>query len=232
MATTETLEQVLKLLIEDTKRYRQRAEESAARVDKSLAELSEQSKKTQLELQSLAKQTQAELDSLSQEVKATAKQVKETTKQMGELSNRLGTLVEDIVSPDMLRILRQVANIPEEVEGIINVRQREFYNGKELNGHPSVMEFDAIARCGDYALINETKTTLRPEQVKEFLAKLALARDYFPQLVSKQIIGAVSSLWIDPSLVKYANNQGLLVLALGEGMLQLQNEAGFQPKFF
>ena len=225
VTTIQTLEQVLKLLIEDTKRYRQQSEVSAARVDKALSELSEQSKQTQLELQSLAKQTQAELDSL-------AKQVKETTKQMGEQSRRMGTLVEDIVAPDMLRILRQVANIPEEVEGIINVRHKEFYGGKELNGHPHMLELDAIARCGDYALINETKTTLRSEDVKDFVARLAIVRDYFPQLVGKKIIGAVSSLWIDESLRKQATRQGLLVLALGEGMLQLQNEAGFQPKIF
>jgi len=232
MATTETLEQVLKLLMEDTKRYRQRTEktmgelsQSAARVDKALSELSEQSKQTQLELQSLAKQTQAELDSL-------AKQVKETTKQMGEQSRRMGTLVEDIVAPDMLRILRQVAGISEDIEGIINVRHKEFYGGKELNGHPHMLELDAIARCGDYALINETKTTLRSEDVKDFVARLAIVRDYFPQLVGKKIIGAVSSLWIDESLRKQATRQGLLVLALGEGMLQLQNEAGFQPKIF
>ena len=56
MATTETLEQVLKLLIEDTKRYRQQSKESAARVDKALAELSEQTKKTQAELDALAQQ--------------------------------------------------------------------------------------------------------------------------------------------------------------------------------
>ncbi len=37
-ATMETLEQVLKLLIEDTKQYRQRADQSAARVDRALAE--------------------------------------------------------------------------------------------------------------------------------------------------------------------------------------------------
>jgi len=225
VTTIQTLEQVLKLLIEDTKQYRQQSKESAARVDKALAELSEQSKQTQLELQALAKQTQVELDSL-------AKQVKETTKQMGEQSRRMGTLVEDIVAPDMLRILRQVANIPEEVEGIINVRHKEFYGGKELNGHPHMLELDAIARCGDYALINETKTTLRSEDVKDFVARLAIVRDYFPQLVGKKIIGAVSSLWIDESLRKQATRQGLLVLALGEGMLQLQNEAGFQPKIF
>ena len=225
VTTIQTLEQVLKLLIEDTKQYRQQSKESAARVDKALAELSEQSKQTQLELQALAKQTQVELDSL-------AKQVKETTKQMGEQSRRMGTLVEDIVAPDMLRILRQVAGISEDIEGIINVRHKEFYGGKELNGHPHMLELDAIARCGDYALINETKTTLRSEDVKDFVARLAIVRDYFPQLVGKKIIGAVSSLWIDESLRKQATRQGLLVLALGEGMLQLQNEAGFQPKIF
>jgi len=212
----------------------------AARI---LVELAKQSKQTQHELAILAKRSDERFEQFKQELSeqtkktqteldSLAKQVKETNKQMGELSNRLGTLVEDIVSPDMLRVLRQVAHIPEEIEGIINVRQREFYNGKDLNGHPSVMEFDAIARCGDYALVNETKTTLRPEQVKEFLAKLAMARDYFPQLVGKQIIGAIASLRIEPSLIKHASNQGLLVLALGEGMLQLKNEADFQPKIF
>jgi len=247
MATTETLEQALRLLIEDTKRYRQRTEEDTKqyrqradvrfeRIEQTMAESAARFDQARAESaarldQAMAK-TQMELDALSKEVKETAKQVKATTKQMGELSNRMGTLVEDIVSPDMLRVLRQVAHIPEEIEGIINVRQREFYNGKDLNGHPSVMEFDAIARCGDYALVNETKTTLRPEQVKEFLAKLAMARDYFPQLVGKQIIGAIASLRIEPSLIKHASNQGLLVLALGEGMLQLKNEADFQPKIF
>jgi len=232
MATTETLEQVLKLLIEDTKRYRQRteedtrlyrqrSEESAARVDKSLAELSEQTKKTQVEL-----------DSLSQEVKATTKQVKETNKQMGELSNRMGTLVEDMVSPDMLRILRQVANLSEEIEGVVNVRVQRLYRGSGSNGHAQKIEFDAVAECGDYVLVNETKTTLRPEHVKDFITELGYLRDYFPEFVGKKIIGAVASLRIDSSLMTHASRQGLLVLALGEGMLQLQNEAGFQPKIF
>jgi hypothetical protein len=229
MATTETLEQALRLLIEDTKRYRQKMDvdlkQSALRVDQALAALSEQSKESVARLEEATAKTQLELDSL-------AKQVKETTRQMGEQSRRMGTLVEDIVAPDILRILRQVANIPENIEGIINVRQKEFYGGKELNGHPHMLELDALARCGEYALINETKTTLRSEDVKDFVARLAIVRDYFPQLVGKKIIGAVSSLWIDEGLRKQATRQGLLVLALGEGMLQLQNEAGFQPKIF
>ncbi len=137
-----------------------------------------------------------------------------------------------MVSPDMLQILRQIANIPEELEGIINVRQKEFYNGNDLNGHPETMELDAMARCGNYALVNETKSTFRPEYVTEFLAKLSMVRDYFPQLAGKQIYGAIASLRIDPSVAKQAHDQGLLVLSLAEGMLELQNPPDFVPKLF
>jgi len=229
------LTEAARILVELAKQSKQTQQELAIlskRSDERFERFEQSLTQTQWELQSLAKQTRAELDSLSQEVKATAKQVKETTRQMGEQSRRMGTLVEDIVSPDMLRILRQVVNIPEEIEGIINVRQKEFYAGQDLNGHPHVMEFDAMARCGDYVLVNETKTTLRPQDVTDFVTKLTMARDYFPQLVGKKVIGAVSSLWVDESLRKQATRQGLLVLALGEGMLQLRNEPNFQPKIF
>ncbi len=241
MATTETLEQALRLLIQDTKLYRQRTDVRFERIEQSALEVNQA-------LTALSDKTEYSFSQVDKALTELSQQVKETTKQMGEQSRRMGTLVEDIVAPDMLRrmgtlvedivapdmlrILRQVANIPEEVEGIINVRHKEFYGGKDLNGHPHMLELDAIARCGDYALINETKTTLRPEDVKDFVVRLAIVRDYFPQLVGKKIIGAVSSLWIDESLRKQATRQGLLVLALGEGMLQLQNEAGFQPKIF
>ncbi len=323
MATTETLEQALQSLIEDTKQYREEAkrhreeyleeikqyhqgvngrfekieqvmaeltdwakqskqihkqtqlelaelakqsqlklDEQSQRIKLELAELAKQSKQihkqTQLELAELAKQSQLKLDEQSQRIKlelaelakqsqlkldeqsqrikleleASAKQIKQTTQQMGELSQRMGTLVEDMVSPDMLRILRQVASIPEEVPGIVNVRVKEFYPGKVLNGHTQMIEVDAIARCGEYVLVNETKTTFKVKHVDAFLKTLGQLRDYFPALVGQQIFGVISSLRIDPSVVTRASRQGLLVLSLGEGMLELQNEPGFKPKLF
>ncbi len=261
MATTETLEQALQSLIEDTKQYREEAKRHREeyleeikqyhqgvngrfeKIEQVMAELTDWAKQskqihkqTQLELAELAKQSQLKLDEQSQRIKleleASAKQIKQTTQQMGELSQRMGTLVEDMVSPDMLRILRQVASIPEEVPGIVNVRVKEFYPGKVLNGHTQMIEVDAIARCGEYVLVNETKTTFKVKHVDAFLKTLGQLRDYFPALVGQQIFGVISSLRIDPSVVTRASRQGLLVLSLGEGMLELQNEPGFKPKLF
>ncbi len=276
MATTETLEQALQSLIEDTKQYHQGVNGRFEKIEQVMAELADWAKqskqihkRTQLELAELAKQSQLKSDEQSQRIKlelaesakrlderiklelaesakrlaeqsqrtklefeSLAKQIKQTTKQMGEQSQRMGTLVEDMVSPDMLRILRQVASIPEEVPGIVNVRVKEFYPGKVLNGHAQMIEVDAIARCGEYVLVNETKTTFKVEHVDAFLKTLSQLRDYFPAFEGRQIFGVISSLRIDPSVVTRASRQGLLVLSLGEGMMELQNEPGFKPKLF
>ncbi len=213
--TTDVLQQALLSLARST-------EESRKRTDEALARLAEQSEQ---KLDRLAEQTQKELDSL-------AKQVKQTNKQMGDLSTKMGTLVEDMVSPDMLRLLREVANIPEEVDGSVNVRVQRLYPGKHTNGQTHMIELDAIAECGEYVLINETKNTFRPEYVTDFIKRLGQLRDYFPEFRDKQILGSIASLRIDPSVITHASHQGLLVFTLGEGLLEMQNEAGFQPKRF
>ncbi len=252
--TTDVLQQALLLLIQDSKESRKRDNIHFERLDQALASLAEQSKESwkrdeirfkQLD-QTIAswaeqskkfeQQTRQKFDELAEQSKKSQqeldRQIKQTNKQMGELSAKMGTLVEDMVSPDMLRLLREVANIPEEVKGLVNVRVKQFYPDKNTNGHAQMIEMDAIAECGEYVLINETKNTFRPEYVGDFLKRLGQLRDYFPEFRDKHILGCISSLRIDPSVVTYASHQGLLVFTLGEGMLEMQNEAGFQPKRF
>jgi len=248
MAKIETLEQVIKLLIEDTKQYRQRADKRAEEFEQSVLQTHTEIK---LELTTLAKQSQEEVrqsreeskkaheesdEKFKQEMIASRqemdRQVSRLNKQMGDLSAKMGTLVEDLVSPDILRMLRQIAHIPEEVVGVVNVRVKRLYPGDRSNGHAYMLEFDAIAECGDYVLINETKNTFRPEYVTTFLERLAELRDYFPEFRGRQIYGAISSLRIEPSVALHASRQGLFVLSLGAGMLEMKNEPNFQPKPF
>ncbi len=217
--TTDALQQALLLLIQDSKESRKRLDETLVRLaEQSERKLDEQWKKTQQELEKLTKETD--------------RQIKQTNKQMGELSAKMGTLVEDLVSPDMLRLLREVAHLPEEVDGLVNVRVKQFYPGPRTNGQPHMIELDAVAECGEVVLINETKNTFRPEYVTSFLERLGQVRDYFPEFRDKQILGSISSLRIDPSVVTQASRQGLLVFTVGEGLLKIQNEAGFEPKRF
>ncbi len=220
--TTDALQQALLLLIQDSKESRKRDKIRFERLDQTMAESQrksdEQWEKTRQELEKLTKETD--------------RQIKQTNKQMGELSAKMGTLVEDLVSPDMLRLLREVAHLSEEVDGLVNVRLKRAYPGPRTNGKSQMIELDAVAECGEYVLINETKNTFRPEYVTDFIKRLTQIRDYFPEYRDRQILGSVSSLRIDSSVVTQASHQGLLVFTVGEGLLQILNEAGFQPKRF
>ncbi|MDM8531148.1 hypothetical protein QUF63_08240 [Anaerolineales bacterium HSG25] len=196
-----------------------RQEKSQARQEKSLAR-----QEAQLEVWKLENQ---------QSKKEADRQRADLRRQLGDLSRKMGTMVEDFVVPDMPRVLRQLANLPQEEEIVVNVRvkRRLRSNGKQ-NGQRQMIEFDAMAEAERYVLINETKSTLRSEHVSRFLENLKLTKTYFPEFANYQIIGAISSFHIDSSLVTYASKHGLVVLALGDGLMTIQNEPGFQWKPF
>ena len=148
--------------------------------------------------------------------------------EVGRLSHRLGTLVEDLVAPSLPRILRELVSCPDEMEAVVSVRLRR--------RHPTQrgqhLEIDALVDCDNYVLFNETKSQLTPEKVKAFIAKLATVREYFPEYQDCTILGGVSSLVVEASLIEYASRQGLLVLGTSEGLMERQNAPGFQWRAF
>ncbi len=156
------------------------------------------------------------------------KELTRSREEVGRLSHRLGTLVEDLVAPSLPRILRKLVSCPDDTEVAVNVRLRRRH--PTLSGQH--LEIDAIVDCGNYVLVNETKSQLTPEKVKAFVAKLATVREYFPEYQHCTILGAVSSLVVDASLIEYASRQGLLVLGTSEGLMALQNAPGFQWRAF
>lgn len=152
----------------------------------------------------------------------------ESRKQWGELSNKLGTMAEDLVAPSIERILRDtVGCTKEQVESVaVRVRKR----------HPVTRqrrEFDVVAVGGGYALINETKSSLDPEAMTKFAEQcLPTAREFFPEFAENKFIGAIASLYVDESLVRYGERLGLIVLGFGEDLMDVLNQSGFTPRYF
>jgi hypothetical protein len=190
------------------------------------ASLEASQEKSEANLQAFREEWRASLEVYRAEWRAEARQM---NRQWGELANKMGTLVEDLVSPSLPRILRRVSPCPEgaEVASAIRVRRP----------HPTergrTQEFDALVSCGEYLLLNETKSTLSTESVDKLLAKIALVRDYLPEYQQHKIIGAIASLYVDDGLIQYASRQGVLVLAMGdEELMEIKNEKGFMPREF
>jgi hypothetical protein len=141
--------------------------------------------------------------------------------EMARLSNKMGTLAEDLVAPSVPRILQEVVNC-SEIPAMLGVRIR-----KRLPDGRS-QEYDVVAICGDYLLINETKSRLRPEDIPAFIERLREVRTFLPEYADKQIVGALATFYVDPSLIAYVERQGLIMLGVVDGLMQLLNTAAFQ----
>jgi hypothetical protein len=145
---------------------------------------------------------------------------------LGRIANKHGTMVEDLVGPSICRILRETLGVDEDTPCYEQVRVKRPYRGDKSRRR----EFDVIAECLDYVLINETKSSLITADIDKFLETMSSLRDYFPEYADYKLIGAVASLYIDEGVVNYATKKGLLALAVGMELMDVQNPPGFQPK--
>ena len=152
----------------------------------------------------------------------------EMNRKWGDLANKMGTMAEDLVAPSIPRILRTVVGCPPDAIQSTAVRVRRQHPIDRSRSR----EFDVVAACGEYVLINETKSRLNPQIVQDFAGRLPAARDFFPEYASKKFIGAIASLYVDETLVRQGEKLGLVVLGFGEGVMDVLNSPGFVPQAF
>jgi hypothetical protein len=93
-------------------------------------------------------------------------------------------------------------------------------------------EFDVVAECDGYVLVVETKSTPKSTDIPELLETMGEFRDYFPEYKDKKVFGCLALLYAPENLVKYASSEGLLILAVGEELMDVMNEPGFKPTEF
>ena len=148
-------------------------------------------------------------------------------KQLGEIANKQGRMTEDLVAPGIGRILQKIVGGPcgSQDQEAIRVKRRHCITQERR-------EFDVVVACDKYVLINETKSSLNVKDVNDFVEIMGEIRNYFPDYSSKRIIGSLATLYADPSLIKYASSKGILVLAVGDELMDIQNEPRFIPAEF
>ncbi len=198
-------------------------EARVTRLEQSLADLAEAQMRTARNLDRHSEETARNLDRLSAEMRAFRD---EMGRKWGELANKMGTLVEDIVAP----------SIPAVFARFFSLERLQFAAPRVRRWQPSdrarTREFDYLAISDRLVLVNETKSTLRPEDIPAFLALLSEARAFLPEAEGRELVGSLAALQIDPSLVTVGEREGLLMFGLGGGLLDVLNSAGFTPRRF
>jgi DNA repair exonuclease SbcCD ATPase subunit len=172
-----------------------------------------------------SRQARAELDQRLEQSRLNEEEDhRQFRRELGQLSKKMGTLAEDIVAPSIPRLLKEVVGCEEE-PNLIGVRVRLHHKGRSI-------EYDVLALCGEYLLINETKTKLQKEDVETFVARLQEARLFLPEYANRRIVGALASFYTDTSLVIRGERLGLIMIGVGDGVMDVLNQAGFTPRTF
>ena len=203
------------------RRVSEQQERAAMEMEKRDREASRRQKEADLRREK-ADQRLAELDRLTKETKEQMKDTDRRLKKTNELFNsQWGKLVESLVEGDLVPLLR--------ARGIA-----VDYTSTNVKCGPngSLGEFDILAANGGEVVVVEVKTTLRSEDVTEFLQKLGNFHNWIRFYDGKKVLGAVAFLKADMSVRKYAERQGLFVIrATGSGA-SIINRADFRPRVF
>ena len=169
------------------------------------------------------KETQFELERRFRETDAQFKATDLKINQLSALfSSQWGRLMEALVQPNALKLFQergiQVRHIFE--------RAKSQDNGRSL-------ELDLLLENGAEVVVVEVKSTLRVGDVRDFLDDLAQFQDFFPRYQGYRVYGAVAGLDMVEDADRFAYRQGLFVLrVVGDGIVQIQNDARFQPRNF
>jgi hypothetical protein len=146
--------------------------------------------------------TQAELDR------------REMNRKWGELANKMGTLVEDIVAPNLPRVAQELFRCGAPQWAAIRIKRRE---------GPETMEIDALVVCEGTVLVNETKSSLYSRDVDDLLTKIARFGEFFQEFAQRRIVGIVASLYVDESVVRYATSRKVLAMGMREDTMRILN---------
>jgi hypothetical protein len=178
------------------------------------------------ERQGREQERQAREQQREHERRASEEAKREWNRERGEIARKLGTVVEDIVAPSVPRVVAEVFGLPQQnpLEHF-GIRMQRWSEGERH-------EFDAVAAWPGYFLINETRSKLRPEEVPEFIETLRGARRFFPEYHDRKLVGALASLYLDPTLIRYIERQGIIVMGLGDDLMDAKNSPGFRPTEF
>ncbi len=155
----------------------------------------------------------------------TDKKFRETDKKIKKafdlFTSQWGRLVESLVEGDLPRVMQE--------RGIMVKRTVERAKSDDDKGY----EFDIIAVNGDICVVVEVKTTLRPDDITEFLRKLRHFREWMPEYAGKErILGAVAYIRIHSNSDKMAEKNGLFTIRATGKSAKIVNPEDFEPKTF
>ncbi|MCL0088825.1 DUF3782 domain-containing protein [Dehalococcoidia bacterium] len=221
-----TKEDVWRTFAERDRRLDDRFQETDRRLDQRFQEVAERFQETDRrfrEIEQMLRETKRRLD---QRFRETNQNFRETDKEFGRLEGIFtgpwGKLVEALSARSALRLFRERG-----------IEITQIFREVETTRNDSHIKIDVLLLNTHEAVVIEVKTTLKAEDVREFMEQLKQFTFFFPRYKGMIIYGGVAAIHIEEDADKFAYRQGLFVLTgSGEGLITMLNSPDFKPKDF
>jgi len=149
---------------------------------------------------------------------------REMNKQWGDLANKLGTIIEDILAPN----LRRLAFEHFHFESILDFMLRR---SRRRPDHPEIeSEFDVIVVGATAVILGEAKSTPSLEYADAFSTKASTFYDFFPEYRGRRLIPIFGSWAITDPIVERLTRHGIYAMRMGEDTMELANAAALDPR--
>jgi uncharacterized protein (DUF3084 family) len=147
---------------------------------------------------------------------------REMDKKWGDLANKLGTIIEDILAPNVHRLAREHFRFESILDSMIRRTRR-------CPDRPGIeSEFDVIVVGPAAVILGEAKSTPSIEYVDAFREKVQTFFDFFPEYRGKRLIPIFGSWAIPDVLVDRLTGHGIYALRMGADTMELANAAALE----
>ena len=140
-------------------------------------------------------------------------------KKWGDLANKLGTIIEDLLAPNLRRLAREHFQFPTLDDFMIRRSRRR--GGTET-------EFDTLVVGPGAVILGEAKSAPSIEAAEMFAAKASRFFDYFPEYQGRRLISVFGSWAIPDPVIERLTGLGIYALRMGEDTMELANAAALE----
>ena len=147
---------------------------------------------------------------------------REMDQQWGALANKLGTIIEDILAPNIRRLAEEHFQLGQLLDFMMRRSRRH-------PGQPEVMsEFDTLAVGANAVILGEAKSSPSINSVDEFRDKVSSFFDFFPEYRGRRLIAIYGSWSIPDPLVERLTGHGIYALRMGSDTMELANASALE----
>lgn len=186
-----------------------RLEDAMLRTHLMLQGLSMEVSKTQQEIRDFKLHTQTAIDKLNKDINSNWE----------KMTKKMGTLVEDMVVPNIKFIAHKYFNCKDCID--FSIRRYKVKPDKSGKGR----EFDVIALYPDKVIVNESKSN--PCDIDDIRKYIKAVKEeffeYFPEYQNKEVIAIFSSYYIPDHIKTFLTDRRIYAMGMKEDTMDILN---------